>query len=426
MNMLEDTLAAALTETAAEIAPDHLPPLRLPARPARRPGRAGRPPRSWAWFAVPVTAAAAVAGVTALSVALTAQGGPGQPPPGTLASGGPALPPRYAALAEKVQDGGTGIDSSLVIRDTATGRTLATVEPPGGANAFCDLSGTPDGRTFVAEACTGWVADNGGDQTVRFRQPKLYRLTVDDQGKVTALSPLAILPPSPNDLDALAVSPDGSKLAVASADHRGDFGRDPVIGLYSLDTGQLLRSWAWDGQADIMGRAGGLGSMSFSADGTTLEFPLSVGEQLTGQVRLLDTTAPGSSLRQARLVMDFGRTPNLQVASPLQGADSMITPDGSRIVASTADVSGQPASTQLTVSEFSATTGARAAVLDPVSVSGNAVLYRAVLWSSPDGSTLIAAGVPDAPGRAQPIGVVTASGFTPLPGSMDALTRIAF
>ena len=37
MNTLEDTLVAALIDTAAEISPDHLPPLRLPARPARRP-----------------------------------------------------------------------------------------------------------------------------------------------------------------------------------------------------------------------------------------------------------------------------------------------------------------------------------------------------------------------------------------------------
>ena len=91
MNMLEDTLAAALTETAAEIPADHLPPLQLPARPAR--GRARRPgrragARSWAWLAAPVTAAAAVAGVTVLSVALTGQGGPGQPPPGALGQRG--------------------------------------------------------------------------------------------------------------------------------------------------------------------------------------------------------------------------------------------------------------------------------------------------------------------------------------------------
>ena len=107
----------------------------------------------------------------------------------------------------------------------------------------------------------------------------------------------------------------------------------------------------------------------------------------------------------------------------------MITPDGSRIVASTADVSGHPARTQLTVSEFSATTGARAAVLDPVTVGGNSVLYRAVLWSSPDGSTLITTGVPAGGVPADdvlPIGVLAGGHFTALPGSMAGITQIAF
>ena len=56
-------------------------------------------------------------------------------------------------------------------------------------------------------------------------------------------------------------------------------------------------------------------------------------------------------------------------------------------------------------------------------------MYRAVLWSSPDGSKLIAAGVPAgglAPDRLLPIGVVTKSGFTALPGSMAGITQIAF
>jgi len=63
VNTLEDTLVAALTETAAEIPADHLPPLQLPTRPARGPAwfpgrRAGNQFRTWL---APVTAAAAVA-----------------------------------------------------------------------------------------------------------------------------------------------------------------------------------------------------------------------------------------------------------------------------------------------------------------------------------------------------------------------------
>lgn len=324
-------------------------------------------------------------------VAITS-GPNGHPAPGAAAGGAAAaLPPRYAALARQGRHGAASDRLRLLIRDTVTGQTLDTVDPPRPANSFCDLSGTPDGRTFVAETCTVTVTGGNGAQTVTTSPVKFYRLTVDGQGKVGGLSPLSVPVPGGYDLDGPAVSPDGSKLAVASADHRHDIGRNPAISLYSLSTGQLLRSWTWDGQADIIGRGAGGDPLSWTADGSTIAFPLSVGERDTGQVRLLDTAAPGRSL------------------------------------ASTAEVSHRPTRTRLTVSEYSAATGARAAVLAQVTLHGNAVLYRTVLWSSPDGSKLIAgAGPDDSSSRALPIGVLTRDGFTPLPGSLDGITQIAF
>ena len=280
----------------------------------------------------------------------------------------------------------------------------------------------------MAETCTVTVTGGNGARSVSTSPGKFYRLTVDGQGKVGRLSPLSVPVPGRYDLDGLAVSPDGAVLAVASADHSHGFGRNPAISLYSLSTGQLLRSWTWDGQADIVGRGAGTGPLSWTADGSAIAFPLSAGERDTGQVRLLNTAAPGRSLRSTKLVLDFGPTPSLQVSPSLDGPDSMITPDGSRIVASTAEVSHRPTRTRLTVSEYSAATGARAAVLAPVTVPGNSVLYRTVLWSSPDGSKLIVAALPDSqdPSRALPIGVLTRDGFTPLPGSLDGITQIAF
>jgi hypothetical protein len=55
------------------------------------------------------------------------------------------------------------------------------------------------------------------------------------------------------------------------------------------------------------------------------------------------------------------------------------------------------------------------------------VVYRLVLWSSPDGSKLIVGALPDdSPSRGLPVGVLTRHGFTPLPGSQDGITQIAF
>ena len=436
MNSLEDTLVAALTETAAEIPADHLPPLRLPVRPARggawRPGRQDGG-RSWIWLAAPVTAAAAVAGVTALSLVLTQQAGPAHRPPSVaLGSGAAALPPDYAALIRQGKDGVASFRTRLVIRGTATGRTLATVDPPAPANSFCDLSGTPDGRTFVAQGCIV-TGTSGTDQNILTRAERLYRFTVDGQGMVSRLSPLPI--PGGFLPSGLAISPDGSRLALVTADRsRGDE-RNPAIRLYSLGTGHLLRSWTWAGRAEIIGRSVANGPLSWTADGTTIAFPVMLEHRAgqivlqSSQVRLLDITAPGSSLRGTRQVLNFGDMPVTQAAPLLEGPDSMITPDGSRIVASSATVSGRPASTRLAVREYSAASGAPAAEFDPVTVRGKSALFRAVLWSSPYGSKLIAEGVP-AGGmgldRLLPIGVVTARGFTPLPGSLAGITLIAF
>ena len=107
-------------------------------------------------------------------------------------------------------------------------------------------------------------------------------------GRVTGQRALPI--PVRPAFGSVAVSPDGSTMAVAVT---GPAGRDPAIELFSTASGALL-SWA--------------------ADGRTLAFPLTTGHRSV-QTRLLDTTAPGSSLRQAsRVAVDFGHVP-VQVAA---------------------------------------------------------------------------------------------------------------
>src|SRR5262249_40792566 len=148
--------------------------------------------------------------------------------------------------------------------------------------------------------------------------------TVGSQGKVSRLTLLSAPVPRRYDLDGMAVSPDGRTLAIASADHSHDFGREPAIQLYSLDTGQLMRSWVWHGVASIFGRGAGGNPLSWTASGSAIAFPLSVGKQMIAQVRVLDTAAPSGSLRSSKLVLDFGPTPSLQVSPVLGGPDSMI------------------------------------------------------------------------------------------------------
>jgi hypothetical protein len=363
----------------------------------------------------------AVAGVTLLAAPVRSHGVTGGPQPAALPAG---VPRQYAVLAEQ----GTSLPASsrtnLVIRDTATGRTMATVLAPRPANSFCDLSGTPDGRLFVAETCTV-----SGELGVT-RQVGFALLSVDGQGHVGRLRPLRIPVPGGSIVDGSAVSPGGRTLAVASPG-RGNVTRNPAIRLYDLGSGRLLRKWRWAGQAFLLGRnpVCSIDPLSWTADGRTIAFALQTGLMEKAQVRLLDTAAPGSDLHRTRRVVNFGRGPHEKdfFIGELNDPDSRITPDGSRIVASTVAVCchGLDAKTLMTVSEFSVATGARVALLHSVPVPQLAVIFLPVLWSSPDGSTVIAAAAPPT-GETMPVDIMSGRGITPLLGSMAGISQLAF
>jgi len=377
----------------------------------------------------------AVAGVTLLAAPTSPGIRGGAQPGGRLAGLAAAdLPHQYAALAERSGSVANGFRSKLVIRDMATGRTMATRIASRPANSFCDLTGTPDGRTFVAEACKVTVTPLDGGLEVVTRPVRFCRLTVDGQGRVGRLRPLRIPVPSIVSMDGATVSPGGRKLAVASASgHDADLARNPAIRLYNLSTGRLLRTWRWAGRADIIGRNGNdvsIDPLSWTADGSTIAFPLMTGpEEEKTQVRLLDTAAPGSNLRRTRRVLNLGSGPGFVegFGGEVDGPDSMITPDGSRIVASTVAVCchGLDAKTLMTVSEFSVATGARVALLHSVPVPQLAVIFLPVLWSSPDGSTVIAAAAPPT-GETMPVDIMSGRGITPLLGSMAGISQLAF
>ena len=100
MNTVEDRLRAALRETAGEVTPQSVPPLRLHG--VRRRGVAGPAARRrWAAWLAPLAAAASVTAVVAASLAIsTAFHG------GHRAARGPAgpfagVPPYYVVLTGK-------------------------------------------------------------------------------------------------------------------------------------------------------------------------------------------------------------------------------------------------------------------------------------------------------------------------------------
>ena len=131
MNTVEDRLRTALRETAGEVTPRSVPPLRLHgARRREVAGPAAR--RRWVAWLAPLAAAASVTAVIAASLAIsTAFHG------GHRAARGPAgpfagVPPYYVALAVRKPHLKPSIAQRQFaqVRATATGAVLAVVTPP--------------------------------------------------------------------------------------------------------------------------------------------------------------------------------------------------------------------------------------------------------------------------------------------------------
>ena len=111
-------------------------------------------------------------------------------------------------------------------------------------------------------------------------------------------------------LSALALSPDASKVAIAYMFLTSPPARQPLI-LYSVKTGAVLRTWTTasgiiSGTGPMGGSGAGPGAaMRWTADGRELAFAFyanakpgknGYGYQQSASIRLLDTSAPGSSL----------------------------------------------------------------------------------------------------------------------------------
>jgi hypothetical protein len=204
MTRTEERLTAALESAAAAVRVEEMPPLVAPepgrAVPLRR--RASRHAyRHRAWLA-PLAAAASIAGLATAGVVLSTPAPSPGPGPAASAIGGPGpAGPEYY-----VDGSGTGRDArTLKVVSLATGTVTATAHAP---------LGTAD-LTFLAEqAQTGkWIAGFISPQS----RELLYRFSITDTGKVTPLTRIngITLTPQAEDVTVLAVSPDGSRLALS-------------------------------------------------------------------------------------------------------------------------------------------------------------------------------------------------------------------
>lgn len=360
----------------------------------RAPGliRRGAVPRRWPGWLAPVAAAAAVVGVIIASLDIS--GVILRHPAGTSpahSAGVFAKVPRYF-VALPVHPG------RAVVGATATGAVLGTVTPPAPYTAFTQVAATSDGRTFVFAAAPG--VDRG---PVRF-----YRLALDRSGHPGRLAALPI-PPETGALAGLALSPDGSKLAVSVPPVHGQSGS--AIQVFSLATG-ARREWVWPGHGTISVGAGGGGSNSWEADNRTLLFQVTTRTRngWPGQLRLLDTAAPAGSLLASSTRIPV---PSTEVGWQHNNAGHriigipLITGDGTKLVAPFFHASAPPKVFGFTITEFSVRTGKPVRVMYQRRTASEAG-STGVWWVNASGTAVIAT-------RGWEFGVQTPNAFTPLP-----------
>ena len=437
MNVLEDKIRAAFQQTAEDISPHEVPPLRLPAgrQPGRRVTSGGRAGwhHWWPRFA-PLVAAAAVAAVVAGSLAISGalHGGQRRTAAGQQ---GPfaGVPPYYVVLAGKNPGPAVIQRQHAEIRATASGAVLSRVAPPRPYNTFTAVAAGND-HTFVLAAEKLKVTRKDGGTFYQSIASQFYLLRLGAGGHVKRLTPLPIPPePARAEVSGFALTPDGSKFAVAL---RGGVngGPGPEIQVFSLPAG-AERVWTWPGGGPITNNAGGNGEvLSWTADGRTLAFQQWAGNSI--DVRLLDTATAGGSLQSdSRLALQWkgdAETWHLvhgKISNVIFGYSAIITGDGTRIVAATGSLTKHPLNSELAFTEFSASTGKVVKILGRWPIPG---LYpgqtQDVLWANSPGSTLIVLahkpGVPtkdphsvNSADYGIEFGVLRGSRFTPLPGA---------
>jgi hypothetical protein len=400
MSTIEERIRAAARAAADTVPPDGVPPLRLSAARERPWSFISSRIRGLAW----VAAAVAVVAVVAISVTVgrAVPRAPVTVSPPISSAGVLGLVPRYyvALIAD-----GVGTSPYAVVRESATGATLATIKAPGRDQAFIAVAGAADDRTFGLEE---GPANAARSQASAPPPTGFYLLRLTADGAVASLTRLPAVVPAGSAVAGMALSPDGSRLAMATlteglAEHPAS-----QIRLYTLATG-AARTWSVNGTIGF-GYERMTNVLSWADSGRTLAFDWD-GAADGATMLLLDTADPGGNLLADSRIAAWN-PPDGQGWNC--GSIVLVTPDGKTIVCGAQNVSG--GSAQSGFIEKSAATGRLVRVLDRVP-SGLPVSPN-VWWTNASGSVLIG-DFQSSPNSAPAMGVIIANRFVALPWSPD-------
>ncbi len=370
MTRMEERLADALHASAGRVRDDRLRPLPV-LEPVTEPGPSPR--KAWRGWLVPTAAAVSVALVIGLALALT--GGPSwRPASGPSAGHGNTTfsIPRY--FAEFTPTSSSVM--TLEVRSTGTGAVVASApapQAPGWSVIVNAMAASPDGRTF-------YVACNAIRLTKSpvLRQIWIYRLHVTNAASAAPLTRIkgGVIPGGAGVgvVGRMAVSPDGTKLALAAATGpltRHSLGSIDKIIVVDLRTG--ARS-TWQGGLYRTGQTLTISDISWAADGRSLVFLAlwcsqleapGVCEETSGplghrqaEVRSLSVGTGGGALgRGALLLTESARYPFIAgaVAGPQVGELSLVVLTGAVGTSGWVGAGGPPP--KIVVERVSAVTG---------------------------------------------------------------------
>jgi hypothetical protein len=337
--------------------------------------RARRRLRRAAWTAAACAAALALAVSVVVPRLIAGTGAPadsgvpatGWHPAGPLAEpdAGPASAPYLVVL--DIQRTGSPAVVYRVSASEPRPRPIATVPLPRPGVTMTDVAGAADDRTFVLVG----TSFSGRSLVTRY-----YELQLGPDGRPGRLVTLrlAVPGPPPGGLGIAAISPDGTRLAVAA-----QTGGPATLVVLSLATG-AVRTWT------APGRAAQLGSMSW--DGSRrLAFLWTAAGSDHPELRLLDTSSGGSRLMtSSRLLIPatvrFGGYSGLAYAP--------VTAGGQAVFALMPEPLRPPAGpgSRLAVVAFSAGTGQPIRVIARAAQSGMGS-YCGVVWADRSGRQLV-------------------------------------
>jgi hypothetical protein len=404
---VEDRLRAA-TRARAELVRE-IRPLEIPERRPSRAPRTSRSRRLRNWL-TPLAAAAVVAALTiALVTVRQLRNDGGTPRPTTVSPvAGTTIPRYYVTLNDtsgafqNPMPGQATRPVPLVIGDSRTGSALETVAPPRG-QTFVGVTGAADDRTFVVAAATfPLTSDTVSPNPVAWYQLRIAPGTAKLAGStITRLS----IPGQPAGtlVSGIALSPDGSKLAVYfQQPGGGTVGRQHllVLRIYATGTGRVLRTWTHDTHGNAAGYGWYYGrysntSLTWLADGHSLAFEFGVNNGANGPplapvfavptVRTLNLASPAQDMVLGSKVVF--RESATEVSPSLGCFTLQLTADGKTVLCGTYAGSSRGGTFTSGIIAFSVGT-AKPRPLYQVRCNCELTLAD-VLWSSNDGSKLV-------------------------------------